>query len=130
MKVRKKLADNHQGVTVIGDSHSCDNNYDTDHRLPHAHLPQVSGKSKSGEAAGGEAAAKSASRSAKAGLQFPVVLHQCVGAGPPIMLPFFVYLTTNLTFRYFSTRITMVNDRYVFLFFLYVFSLKKKLIRF
>jgi histone H2A len=54
---------------------------------------KVSGKSKSGKAAGGEAAAKSVSRSAKAGLQFPVGrVHrllkkgnyaQRVGAGAP-----------------------------------------------
>ena len=54
---------------------------------------KVSGKSKSGKAAGGEPAAKSTSRSAKAGLQFPVGrVHrllkkgnyaQRVGAGAP-----------------------------------------------
>ena len=54
---------------------------------------KVSGKSKSGKAAGGDAASKSQSRSAKAGLQFPVGrVHrllkkgnyaQRVGAGAP-----------------------------------------------
>ncbi|KAF8813153.1 histone-fold-containing protein [Phlegmacium glaucopus] len=57
---------------------------------------KVSGKSKSGKAAGGEAATKSQSRSAKAGLQFPVGrVHrllkkgnyaQRVGAGAPVYL--------------------------------------------
>jgi len=54
---------------------------------------KVSGKSKSGKAAGGDNAGKSQSRSAKAGLQFPVGrIHrllkkgnyaQRVGAGAP-----------------------------------------------
>jgi histone H2A len=54
---------------------------------------KVSGKSKSGKAAGGETTGKSQSRSAKAGLQFPVGrIHrllkkgnyaQRVGAGAP-----------------------------------------------
>jgi histone H2A len=54
---------------------------------------KVSGKSKSGKAAGGESTGKSQSRSAKAGLQFPVGrIHrllkkgnyaQRVGAGAP-----------------------------------------------
>ncbi|KAH9478757.1 Histone H2A [Psilocybe cubensis] len=57
---------------------------------------KVSGKSKSGKAAGGDAASKSQSRSAKAGLQFPVGrVHrllkkgnyaQRVGAGAPVYL--------------------------------------------
>jgi len=57
---------------------------------------KVGGKSKSGKAAGGEAPAKSQSRSAKAGLQFPVGrVHrllkkgnyaQRVGAGAPVYL--------------------------------------------
>ncbi|KAF8155541.1 histone 2A, partial [Crassisporium funariophilum] len=57
---------------------------------------KVSGKSKSGKAAGGETATKSQSRSAKAGLQFPVGrVHrllkkgnyaQRVGAGAPVYL--------------------------------------------
>ncbi|KAF9552902.1 histone 2A, partial [Agrocybe pediades] len=57
---------------------------------------KVSGKSKSGKAAGGDATGKSQSRSAKAGLQFPVGrVHrllkrgnyaQRVGAGAPVYL--------------------------------------------
>jgi len=57
---------------------------------------KVSGKSKSGKAAGGETTSKSVSRSAKAGLQFPVGrVHrllkkgnyaQRVGAGAPVYL--------------------------------------------
>ncbi|PPQ86685.1 hypothetical protein CVT25_006760 [Psilocybe cyanescens] len=57
---------------------------------------KVSGKSKSGKAAGGDSTSKSQSRSAKAGLQFPVGrVHrllkkgnyaQRVGAGAPVYL--------------------------------------------
>jgi len=71
---------------------------------------KVSGKSKSGKAAGGDATGKSQSRSAKAGLQFPVGrVHrllkrgnyaQRVGAGAPGAFPlsFRVFFSINLYF--------------------------------
>jgi len=73
---------------------------------------KVSGKSKSGKAAGGEATGKSQSRSAKAGLQFPVGrVHrllkkgnyaQRVGAGAPGMFYLGLESFLNLIVRLLS----------------------------